>query len=97
VVQSAASAQSGEDSNAKRITTTEQVMAEAQHSIQCIDGADFQRDCMMCDAPLEGRPDFMCEECRAEWIRETRWERGRIGLVDPPVQFTPPSRGRGRQ
>jgi hypothetical protein len=72
-------------------------MAEALHGIQCIDGADFQRECAGCDAPLEGRPDFMCAECRATWIRETRWERPSIGLMDPPVQFTPPSRGRGRQ
>jgi hypothetical protein len=72
-------------------------MSEAQHGVQCIDGLDFQAKCEFCDDPLDGRPDFMCMECRAEWIRETRAERPKIGLMDPPVQFTPPSRGRGRQ
>lgn len=72
-------------------------MSEELHGIQCIDGEDFQGDCVGCDAPLEGRPDFMCADCRAEWIRETRCERPAIGLMDPPVLFTPPSRGRGRQ
>jgi hypothetical protein len=69
----------------------------AQHGVQCIDGLDFQRTCEFCDDPLEGRPDFMCASCRAEYICMNRWNGPPIGLMDPPVQFTPPSRGRGRQ